>query len=217
MAKALANAGATKVYILGRRKEVLEEAAKAHESLHPIVCDVGIKESLQAAVDAITKESSYVNLVIANSGILGPAARFHPDSTIKDLKQRLFDNVSMDEFSQTMNINVTGAYFTMLAFLELLDAGNENARKGGFGAPLSAGNTVPSVQSQVLFISSISAYSRAWLSAPSYSASKAAIEHLAKHASTNLAPYSIRVNAMAPGRKSMAGTIEIRSNNNGQY
>ncbi|KAI0528047.1 short chain dehydrogenase [Xylaria bambusicola] len=200
MAKALANAGAKKVYILGRRREVLEKAAKAHESLYPIVCDVGSKESLQAAVDAITKESSYVNLVVANSGIIGPAARFHPDSSIKDLKQRLFDDVSMDDFSQTMNINVTGAYFTMLAFLELLDAGNENARKGGFGAPLSAGSsTVPSIQSQVLFTSSISAYSRAWISPPSYSASKAAIEHLAKHASTNLAPYGIRVNAMAPG------------------
>ncbi|KAJ3551726.1 hypothetical protein NPX13_g11294 [Xylaria arbuscula] len=199
MAKALASAGAKKVYILARRKEVLDEAAKAHESLHPLVCDVASKESLQAAVDTITKESGYVNLVIANSGVLGPAARFHPDSSVSDLKKRLFDEVSMDNFSQTMNINVTGAYFTMLAFLELLDAGNENARKGGFGAPLTAGSTVPSTQSQVLFISSISAYSRAYISAPSYSASKAAIEHLAKHASTNLARYGIRVNAMAPG------------------
>lgn len=103
---------------------------------------------------------------------------------------------------------MTGAYFTMLAFLELLDAGNENARKGGFGAPLTEGSSVPSVQSQVLFISSISAYSRAWISAPSYSASKAAIEHLAKHASSNLARYSIRVNAMAPGCKQTSGVLE---------
>ena len=95
MAKALANAGAKKVYILARRKEVLDEAAKAHESLHPLLCDVGSKESLQAAVDTISKESGYVNLVIANSGVLGPAAKFHPDSSVADLKRRLFDEVSM--------------------------------------------------------------------------------------------------------------------------
>ncbi|TGJ87737.1 hypothetical protein E0Z10_g1060 [Xylaria hypoxylon] len=199
MAKALANAGAKKVYILARRQELLVEAAKAHESLHPLVCDVGSKESLQAAVDVITKESGYVNLVIANSGVIGPIARFHPDLSLSELRQRLYDDVSMDDFTQTMHINVTGAYFTMLAFLELLDAGNKNAVKGGFGAPLTEGSDVPSIQSQVLFISSISAYSRSWLSAPAYASSKAAIEHLTKHASTNLSPHGIRVNAMAPG------------------
>lgn len=199
MAKALARAGAKKVYILARRKEVLEEAAKAHESLHPLVCDVASKESLQAAVDAVTKESGYVNLVIANSGIIGAGTHFDPNMTVSELKQRLFNDTSMDEFTQTMHINVTGAYFTMLAFLELLDAGNKNALKGGFGAPLTEGSDVPSIQSQALFTSSIAGYSRSRLSLPAYSASKSAISHLTKHASTNLAPYGIRVNAMAPG------------------
>ncbi|KAI0429677.1 short chain dehydrogenase [Xylaria sp. FL1042] len=199
MAKALANGGAKKVYIMARRKELLEEAAKTHKSLHPLVCDVGSKESLQAAVDAIAKESGYVNLVIANSGIIGPQGRFHPDLSVSELKQQLFDKVSMDDFTRTSHINVTGAYFTMLGFLELLDAGNKNAVKGGFGAPLTEGSDVPSIQSQVIFTSSISAYSRAFISAPSYAGSKAAIEHLAKHASTNLAQHGIRVNAMAPG------------------
>ena len=37
MAKALAGAGARKVYILGRRKEVLEGAAKTHPSIVPVV------------------------------------------------------------------------------------------------------------------------------------------------------------------------------------
>ncbi|TRX94540.1 hypothetical protein FHL15_004695 [Xylaria flabelliformis] len=199
MAKALATSGAKKVYILARRKELLEEAAKAHESLHPLVCDVGSKESLQSAVDFVTKDVGYVNLVIANSGIVGPEARYHPDLSLSELRQRLYDDVSMDDFTRTMHINVTGAFFTMLAFLELLDAGNKNALKGGFGAPLTPGSEVPSIQSQVIFTSSISAYSRAWVSAPAYGASKSAIAHVTKHASTNLSPYSIRANAMAPG------------------
>ncbi|KAI1742246.1 hypothetical protein F4680DRAFT_44752 [Xylaria scruposa] len=154
MAKALANSGAKKVYILARRKELLEEAAKAHGSLHPLVCDVGSKESLQSAVDFITKDVGYVNLVIANSGIIGPEARYHPDLSLSELRQRMYDDVSMDDFTRTMHINVTGAFFTMLAFLELLDAGNKNALKGGFGAPLTSGSEVPSIQSQVIFTSS---------------------------------------------------------------
>ncbi|KAI1115977.1 short chain dehydrogenase [Nemania sp. NC0429] len=200
MAKALANAGAKSVYILSQRKEVLEEAAKAHESLRPLVCDVGSKTSLQAAVDAISQEVGHVNLVIANAGVIGPAARFQEDESVAELKRRLFDDVSMDEFTHTMHVNVTGAYFTMLAFLELLDAGNKRALEGGFGAPLPGGATdVPSIQSQVLFTSSISAYSRSRLSLPAYSGSKSATAHLAKQASSNLAPHGIRVNAIAPG------------------
>ncbi|KAI0118749.1 short chain dehydrogenase [Nemania sp. FL0031] len=199
MAKALAKSGAKRVYILARRNKILDEAAKAYAGLYSVVCDVGSKESLQAAVDIVTKESGYVNLVIANSGVIGPIGRFHPDLSLSELRQRLFDNVSMDQFTQAMHVNVTGAYFTMLAFLELLDAGNKNALKGGFGAPLAEGSNVPSIQSQVIFTSSISAYSRSHLSLPAYAGSKAAIVHLMKHATTNLAPYGIRVNAMAPG------------------
>ncbi|KAI1188708.1 short chain dehydrogenase [Nemania serpens] len=204
MAKALANAGAKRVYIMSQRKAVLEEAAKAHESLRPLVCDVCSKTSLQAAVDIISQEAGHVNLVIANAGVIGPVARFQePDeddgeASVANLRRRLFDEVSMEDFTHTMHVNVTGAYFTMLAFLELLDAGNKAALRGGFGAPLPDSD-VPSIQSQVLFTSSIAGYSRARLSVPSYSGSKSAIAHLAKHASSNLAPYGIRVNAMAPG------------------
>ncbi|CAJ2509710.1 Uu.00g056100.m01.CDS01 [Anthostomella pinea] len=202
MAKALAGAGATKVYILGRRKEVLDQAASSHPSMTPIVCDVVSKDSLQAAVDTIAKESGHVNLVIANSGIVGPMARFNPDLSVSELRSTMFDGTSMDEFTNTQHVNVTGAYFTFLAFLELLDAGNKRALKGqgGFGAPVPGGSDdVPAVQSQVIFTSSISAYSRAWISSSAYASSKAAIAHLTKHAATNMARHGIRVNAFAPG------------------
>lgn len=206
MAKALASAGAKRVYILARREDVLEEAAAAHESLRALVCDVGSKESLQAAVDAVAAESGYVNLVVANSGMIGPTGKYDPALSISELRRTLFDNVGMDDFTHTMHINVTGAYFTMLAFLELLDAGNKKALQSGgggaggaFGAPLVEGSDVPSIQSQVIFTSSIAGYSRSRLTAPAYAASKSAITHLTKHGSTNLAPYGIRVNALAPG------------------
>ncbi|KAL7626491.1 Short-chain dehydrogenase/reductase sat3 [Parahypoxylon ruwenzoriense] len=199
MTKALAGAGAKKVYILGRRKDILEEAATAHPSIVPIQCDVTVKESLQSAVDFITKDIGYVNLFIANSGIIGPKNSWNPDLSISELRKLLFEDVSMEDFTQTLEVNVTGAYFSILAFLELLDAGNKEALKGGFGAPIKKGSDVPSIQSQIIVISSISAYSRVRISVPAYAASKAAVAHLAKHTSTNLANYGIRTNALAPG------------------
>lgn len=201
MAKALAGAGAKKVYILGRRKDVLEKAAAEHGSIVPVECDVTSKKSLQSAVDLVTKECGFVNLLIANSGTLGPVNKFNAQLPISEVRKTLFDDVEMEDFTQAFHVNVTGAYFTMLAFLELLDAGNKNALKGGFGAPIKSGSDVPSIQSQVLITASIAAYSRAAASTPAYTGSKSAIAHLAKHASSSLAQYGIRVNALAPGCK----------------
>lgn len=65
MAEALAVNGARKVYILGRRPDVIKQAAaKYPDIMVSIVCDVASKESLQSAVDQISKETGYVNLLI---------------------------------------------------------------------------------------------------------------------------------------------------------
>lgn len=127
MAKGLAKAGAKKVYILGRRKETLEKAASEHGSIIPLVCDVTSKDSLRSVVDTIAEDIGYVNLVVANSGVFGPAQSHDPSLSIQELRKRLFDDVPMEDFTATLNINVTAAYFTSLAFLELLDAGKPQA------------------------------------------------------------------------------------------
>lgn len=202
MGRAFVGAGAKRVYILGRRIATLETAASQHPSIIPLECDVTFKPSLQKAVDTITKEIGYVNLVIANSGPLGPTNSFNPKMTIQDLRRTVFDEVTMESFTDLFHVNLTGAYFTMLAFLELLDAGNKHALEGGFGAPLKAGSEVPSIQSQVVFVGSIGSFSRYSFTPPAYMGSKAAIIQLAKQAATNLAPYQIRVNTLAPGCKS---------------
>ncbi|GKT51496.1 short-chain dehydrogenase/reductase tropE [Colletotrichum spaethianum] len=199
MARALVNHGAAKVYILGRRLEVLQTAAKEHSNLIPHKCDVTSKEDLQAIVDRITKEVGYVNLVVANSGILGPAVRYNPAHSISDLRRVLFTEFSMEDMTEVLNVNVTAAFFTMSAFLELLDAGNKNALKGGFGKPDREDSDVVTIQSQVIFTSSISAFSRHYASTPPYLASKSAIAQLTKQASSQLGRHGIRVNGMAPG------------------
>jgi NAD(P)-dependent dehydrogenase (short-subunit alcohol dehydrogenase family) len=200
MTRALAFNGAKKVYIIGRRLDKLEETAKEHENIVPIQGDVTSKADLQAAVDKITQEVGYVNLVIANSGSIGPAVRFNPNSSIKELRETLFTDFKPEEMTDTLNLNVTAAFFTMTAFIELLDAGNKKALSGGFGKP-AEGSSVPLIQSQVIFTTSVSAFSRHWSSSPPYLTSKVAIMQVAKHASTQLAPHGIRVNALAPGSK----------------
>lgn len=200
MTRALAFNGAQKVYIIGRRLDKLEETAKEHENIVPIQGDVTSKADLQAAVDKITQEVGYVNLVIANSGSIGPAVRFNPNSSIKELRETLFTDFNPEEMTDTLNLNVTAAFFTMTAFIELLDAGNKKALSGGFGKP-AEGSSVPLIQSQVIFTTSVSAFSRHWSSSPPYLTSKVAIMQVAKHASTQLAPHGIRVNALAPGSK----------------
>ncbi|KAH6852933.1 short-chain dehydrogenase [Alternaria rosae] len=199
IAHSLASAGATKVYILGRRKDKLSAAASQHENIIPFQCDITSKASLQAAVDFITHDTGYVNLLVANSGIYGPPSSFVPGSSVQELRKFMFENTSMEDFTQTFHVNTTATYFTMLAFIELLDAGNKNAVAGGFGKPLKEGSKVPSIQSQVIVTSSVGAFLREWQCAPAYAGSKGAVMHLVKHASTGLAPHGIRVNALAPG------------------
>ncbi|KAJ0158297.1 Gluconate 5-dehydrogenase [Colletotrichum tanaceti] len=199
MARALVNQGAAKVYILGRRLEVLETAAKEHPNLIPHRCDVTSKEDLQAVVDRVAGEVGYVNLVVANSGILGPAVRYNPSLSVSELRKTLFTDFSMAEMTDVLNVNVTAAFFTMSAFLELLDAGNKNALKGGFGRPDKQGSDVVTIQSQVIFTSSISAFSRHHAATPPYLASKTAIMQLTKQASSQLGRHGIRANGMAPG------------------
>lgn len=203
MAEALAVNGAAKVYLLGRRFDVLEAAAARYPGVMiPVMCDVASKESLQSAASTVAKTTGYINLLIANSGVGGPANKYNPSMSLPELSAHLLET-PMESFTQTLHVNVTGAWLTMVCFLELLDAGNKNAvtgKSGAFGAPVKAGGKAPSVQSQVVFTSSLAAVSRGYWTAPAYGSSKVAIMYLMKQASTNLAPYGIRANALAPGR-----------------
>lgn len=212
MAEALATNGASKVFLLGRREDILTTAAaKYPDIMVPVTCDVTSKESLELAVEYVQKTTGYINLLVANSGIAGPEIGYKSALTISELRSHLM-STPMDRFTQTFHVNVTGAWFTMVAFLELLDAGNKHAvsgQPGVFGSPAKTGSKSPSIQSQVVFTSSLAAFSRGYWTSPSYGSSKAAITHLMKQASTNLAPYGIRANAIAPGRKCLTICFEF--------
>ncbi|KAK8117929.1 short-chain dehydrogenase [Apiospora kogelbergensis] len=206
MARALLGAGAKKVYILGRRRDVLEKAAsgvlrRTQEGFY-FLRYLRVGRRLRHQGRRVLEPAG------RQLGHRGPGARYGAGKSVAELRRELFEEVDMADFTHAFHVNVTGAYFTMLAFLELLDAGNKHAvsyaKDDGtvFGVPsadASSNPQVPAVQSQVIFTSSISAFSRAYVSGPAYAGSKAAIAHLTKHSSSNLAEHGIRVNALAPG------------------
>jgi NAD(P)-dependent dehydrogenase (short-subunit alcohol dehydrogenase family) len=91
------------------------------------------------------------------------------------------------EFTHTYHVNTSAVYFTIVAFLSLLGAGN------------AKGNVEQ--KSQVIATSSIGAYNRSPLAGYAYGSSKAAVVHMLKQFSTVLVPYDIRSNVIAPGCK----------------
>ena len=191
MARALALNGAHKVYIVGRRKDVLEKAAKSvsTNTIIPLVGDVTSKEALSSIAAHITSEVGYINVLIANSGTLGPqtSQKMTPESTIEDA-QRLWGEWSFDEVADTFKLNTVAVWFTIVAFLGLLDAGN---KKGNMEQ-----------KSQVIATSSIGGFNRNVPGGFAYGQSKAATTHMMKQLATNLAPLGIRANILAPGCKS---------------
>ena len=188
MTKALALNGAHKVYIIGRRKEVLEAAAKEspHGNIIPVVGDVTSKDTLQSISSRIEKEVGYINVLIANSGIGGPQSlSLTPQTSLEDYHSLLW-NQSFDEYTKTFAVNTSAVFFCIMAFLKLLDAGNNK------------GNVAQ--KSQVIATSSIGSFNRKPRAGYAYGESKAATNHLMKQMATSLAPYGIRSNVIAPGR-----------------
>ncbi|KAI9800937.1 MAG: hypothetical protein M1833_003074 [Piccolia ochrophora] len=190
MAKALATNGAAKVYIVGRRKEVLDVAAKdcKEGTIIPLVGDVTSSTSLSALASQISSEMGYINLLIANSGIGGPPTQIFnqsPPARLSELISSL-QATSAEDFTQTFAVNTTAVYYTVLAFLALLDAGNAEGNMGG-------------TKSQVIATSSIGGFNRKVPAGIAYGTSKAAVTHLMKQLATGLVPYGIRSNVLAPG------------------
>ncbi|CAK7212876.1 hypothetical protein SCUCBS95973_001609 [Sporothrix curviconia] len=192
MAKALARNGAARIYLLGRRLDVLEAAARdiGHACGHsamvlPIQADVGDLDALRRAAARIDRETGYVNVVVANAGIEGPASwDVGPDTPLAEVQARLLA-APMADFTHTLHVNTTAAFYTAVSMLHLLDAGNRLTN-------------VPQ-SSQVIAVSSAAGFSRRISAGFAYSASKAAVIHTWKQLATFLAPYGIRANVYAPG------------------
>lgn len=211
MAHALDVNGASQVFILGRREAKLKDVAskavgneiqillaranplQKNGSLIPVTCDVSSKESLQAAVSTIKSQTPFINLLVANSGYLGEVTNMAPrpaEQNVDDLQKELWNRTSYEDASKVVSTNIAGSYFTFLAFLGLLGAGNTHPDSVGKSGLL---------QSQFISTTSFGGLCRAEAPSYVYNASKAALNHLTKTLSSEFARHGIRANAIAPG------------------
>lgn len=162
-------------------------------SIIPVVCDIVSKSALANAAATIKKQTPFVNAVVANAGIAGPWDSINKSTssppTLSELQAHLWATSDI-EANEVSAVNVIAAYFTFLAFLPLLEAGNTNE-----SSPGKSGY----IPSQFITTSSVAGYSRKNMVGFPYGVSKAALTHLTKMLSTEFAGYGIRVNGLAPG------------------
>lgn len=124
------SANGAKVYIVGRRSDVLETAAKEHEGtgeIIPLVGDTTDKDSITKLVEAIGEKESYIDLLVNNAGVAG--------EMLKDMDTNKFDSVydnlwnqSFESTQQVLETNVLGYYFTAVGFLPLLRKSTEQQK-----------------------------------------------------------------------------------------
>ncbi|GAW26239.1 putative rhamnolipids biosynthesis 3-oxoacyl-protein [Rosellinia necatrix] len=129
IAKALAANGAAKVYILGRRLNMLQEAAAStgNPNVAPLVCDVTSADSLKAAASHIEQDTGFVNLLVCNAGIGGPfGISPKPETTLDEFISANMA-VPVEDYTNTFAVNASAIWYTTISFLKLLGAGNARA------------------------------------------------------------------------------------------
>ncbi|KAI5121449.1 hypothetical protein M0805_009557 [Coniferiporia weirii] len=208
IAKGLASNGA-KVYIAGRRLEVLQRAAElrfdGEGMLIPIHMDVTDKSSIIAVVDKIRSTDGKLDVLVNNAATDGPKTRasFVSDSTapkdqpLADYARQLFDIQSFEQWGDLARTNVASLFFVTTAFVGLLVA-STHGKKG--------------TMASVINITSGGAHTNLSYGYFAYVSLKAATSHLTQLLATDfsLKQAPIRVNAIAPGvfPSELGGTAE---------
>lgn len=149
------------VFVTGRNQRTLDEAVAAiGDEATGIRSDVSNLDDLDSVVDAISSRGRGLDVVFANAGGGGLAA---------------LADVTVEQFTNTFNINVGGIVFMVQKVLPLLNSGASIVLTGSTAA--YGGNPGMSV----------------------YAASKAAIRSLGRTWAAELADKGLRVNTVIPG------------------
>jgi NAD(P)-dependent dehydrogenase (short-subunit alcohol dehydrogenase family) len=140
----------------------------------------------------VRRESGYINLFIANAGITGPGlTNLKTRHTLADFVAHVW-KTPMSEFDAVYGLNCTAVFYSIIAFLELLDEGN----KSTYGC-----------KSQVIATASTASFLRNPRAGFAYTSSKAALVSMMKSFSTFCVPWGIRFNALAAGCEYLASEI----------
>ncbi|KIW02985.1 hypothetical protein, variant [Verruconis gallopava] len=209
-ASVLAKTGAKKVYILGRRKDVLVKAVETigTDNVVPIVCDVTNPFTVTSAVQQIEKEVGYLDVLVNNAGVSGPDNRpMYSANSIHELQESML--AQWPGWANTLSINTSSVVLVSGQFLHLLDAGN--AKRGWESGKLEFGGRPRSRKdvegidkddlrtSQIITVASIAAYNRYITAGLAYGASKAGAVSIGKALTSILGPWGIRSNVICPG------------------
>lgn len=157
-----------------------------HSVVEPMPGDITSQDQLKAMAERVKEEIGYINLLIANAGMSGPMLEsLKPRYTLSDFVELAWSS-PMSEFNDTFGLNCTAVYYSILAFMELLDEGNQSSGyQGG--------------KSQVIATASTASFLRHPRAGFAYLASKAAVVSMMKTFSTFCVPWGIRFNAIAAG------------------
>lgn len=195
IAQALVTNGA-KVYIVGRRKEALDSVVKQYSDHGPgqliaLPGDISDKGDLEKMAQEVgEKEPKGIHLLVNNAGVaLDDATKFSsagkPDFSSATSIQSHFWKSSPESWADTYKINVTGHFYTSLAFLPLLEKGR---------------NVTPGYTSSIVNVASISGVMKGTsMGQFAYACSKAASIHLTRMLASTLVETKIRCNCIAPG------------------
>jgi NAD(P)-dependent dehydrogenase (short-subunit alcohol dehydrogenase family) len=145
-------------------QKTAEEIRAAGGEAIAIRADVSSEAEMQAAMEKIAAQWGRLDIVFANAGINGVWAPL--------------DDLTLDEWNRTININLTGTFLTVKLALPLL-------KKVGGSVIVCA-----SVNGTRVFSNT---------GATAYSCTKAAQVAFTKMVALELAPFHIRVNAICPG------------------
>lgn len=192
--QALQSNGA-KVYITGRRENVLKTTAEKYStgpgSVHPLPGDISSKEEvIRLAKELESKEPEGIQLLVNNAGIARDdntkfSTNGQPDMTDAAAISKHFLKTEEQQWADTMRTNVAAQYYMSLAFLPLLAKG---------------GSKTEGYSSQIVNVSSISgALKGSSCGQPIYATSKAAYTHLSRMLATTFQKIPVRVNVIAPG------------------
>ncbi|MCA9246770.1 MAG: SDR family oxidoreductase [Planctomycetales bacterium] len=171
--KRLCERGA-RVWAIDRDRQALDQVAEdtsRHEaSLQWLECDVSKEHDVLATVDFVESRSGGIDVLINNAAIL-------LDQTLVSKLGKKIKKHSLADWESTLGSNLTGTFLMAREVAEKMIL----ARRSGL----------------IVNLSSISRHGNPGQSA--YAASKAAVDALTVTWSQELAPYHIRVVAIAPG------------------
>ncbi|GAA5829335.1 hypothetical protein JCM11251_005011 [Rhodosporidiobolus azoricus] len=194
--QALAANGA-RVFITGRRQEVLDNVVKTYGGSNvdgeiiALPGDVTKKEDLKRLVKEIEERVGGLHILVNNAGIAGPKTPMDKEKPLEKLAAELF-NEEQSAWDDVFRTNVQNIFFTTMAFLPLL-------QKFTFGGDAAGRAIYEKYQTVVINTTSISGLVKSAQNHFAYNSSKGAANHLQRLLSTEFAHTGVRFNSIAPG------------------